>query len=38
MLDAHFALQDQKLLHDLSQLEVFVNGSFCLADDAKISV
>ena len=29
MLDAHFALQDQKLLGDLSQLEVFVNGSFC---------
>ena len=25
MLDAHFALQDQKLLGDLSQLEVFVN-------------
>ena len=38
MLDAHFALQDQKLLGDLSQLEVFVNGSFCRAEDAKISV
>ena len=38
MLDAHFALQDQKLLGDLSQLEVFVNGAFCLAEDAKISV
>ena len=32
MLDAHFALQDQKLLGDLSQLEVFVNGSFCRAE------
>ena len=38
MLDAHFALQDQKLLGDLSQLEVFVNGAFCRAEDAKISV
>ena len=38
MLDAHFALQDQKLLGDLSKLEVFVNGSFCRAEDAKISV
>ena len=35
MLDAHFALQDQKLLGDLSQLAVFVNGSFCRAEDAK---
>ena len=38
MLDAHFALQDQKLIGDLSQLEVFVNGAFCRAEDAKISV
>ena len=38
MLDAHFALQDKKLLGDLSQLEVFVNGAFCRAEDAKISV
>ena len=38
MLDAHFALQDQKLLGDLSQLEIFVNGAFYRAEDAKISV
>ncbi len=38
MLDAHFVIQDQKLLGDLSQLEVFVKGSFCRAVDAKMSL
>ena len=28
MLDAHFAMTERELLGDLSQLEVFVNGSF----------
>ena len=38
MLDAHFAMTERELLGDLSQLEVFVNGSFFRGDEAKISV